>query len=510
MVVPPRRIAIDQTVLAGGPGLSVEARDVSPTLKLSTQIARGGQRTCARIPRLAPIEERILCLRLVLRESHDLGVMGIGNVAAPRQRDGAGDVAVVNRPQSVTDWVDELREPSVSMASATVASTPEVPSIAVLPFADMSPEKDQDYFCEGMAEEIINALTKLKNVRVVARTSAFQFKGQALDLREAGRRLGVTSVLEGSVRKAGDRLRATAQLINVQDGYHLWSERFDRRMDDVFDVQDDITHAVVDGLKIQLFASDDRRLVTQEVDDVEAYDLFLKGRYHINRATKESIQKGLDCLSAALEREPDYARAYAGQAIAHVHLGWLSLESPRTTMAHAQAATDKAMSLDDALDEAHNARAYERFWYGWDWAEAEREYRRTLQLNPNHVAAHHDFAYMLACLGRAEESLRYARRAVDLDPLSPMASHGLAVTYGFAGHYAETIEQERRTLELDSTFRPAYWALGTANLGLGRFEDAIESLKQGAQYAPDDVPGLALLAESAGIDGAVARAAPSP
>ena len=299
------------------------------------------------------------------------------------------------RYQAVGDLLDELR--SVTAAALPVTNQ-SAPSIAVLPFADMSPGKDQDYFCEGIAEEIINALAQLERLRVVARSSAFQFKGQSLDLRDVGKRLDVTTVLEGSVRTAGNRLRVTAQLINVSDGYHLWSERYDRDLEDVFAVQDDIARTVAEKLKVKLFGDGDAPLVAPSTDNLEAYDLVLKGRYHYLRIVGSSLEKSLECFTRALAVEPTYAQAHAGIAVVHAIQAVLSVAAPHAVMRKAREAADRALSIDKTVADAHAALALVLHFYEWDWAGAEREYRRTLDLNPGDSLARFCYAILLGIL----------------------------------------------------------------------------------------------------------------
>ena len=285
---------------------------------------------------------------------------------------------------SVTDLLTEMRALRSGSDAATVATPTkaDVPSIAVLPFADMSPEKDQDYFCEGMAEELIDALARLKNLRVVSRTSAFQFRGKGHDLQQIGEKLKVRTVLEGSVRKAGNRLRINAQLINASDGYHLWSERYDRDMDDVFEVQDDIARTVVEKLRVKLLGEPDAPVIKQSSENLEAYNLCLKGRYYLVRYTGESFEKGRECFAQALALDPESAQAHAGIAQVHTLKAFRSFAAPHTVMPEAKEAALKALSLDETLSEAHCALAMVRHYYEWDWPGAEREYRRALELSP--------------------------------------------------------------------------------------------------------------------------------
>ena len=281
------------------------------------------------------------------------------------------------RYQAVTGLLGELRN---AKGPATPApSQPDMPSIAVLPFDNMSADPEQQYFCEGMAEEIINALTALDGLHVASRTSAFLAKAKHFDIAEIGIRLKVGAVLEGSVRKAGNRLRVTAQLINVSDGYHLWSERYDREMDDVFAVQDEIALSVVEQLKVKLLGVSGASLVKRPTDDLEAYHFYLKGRYHLNQRTEDALNRGIQFFEEALARDPNYAGAYAGLADGYTLLGPAGYgEGQSNTMARARTCATKALELDDRLAEAHSALGFLRFRLDWDWTHAEAELRRAI------------------------------------------------------------------------------------------------------------------------------------
>ena len=233
-----------------------------------------------------------------------------------------------------------------------------------------------------MAEEIINALTSLDGLRVSARTSSFKFKGKDLDATEIGTRLKVGSILEGSVRKAGDRLRITAQLINVSDGFHLWSQRYDRDMDDIFAVQDDIARTVVEKLRVKLLGAAYTPLVKRPTDNLKAYNLVLRARYHTLRVTSPAFEKALECFTQALALEPTYAQATAGIALTQSMRAVLSFAEPRQVMPIATEAAEKALAVDETVADAHFALAYVLDFYEWDWARAEQEYRRGLELNP--------------------------------------------------------------------------------------------------------------------------------
>ena len=275
----------------------------------------------------------------------------------------------------------ELQKATASAAQAA-RQLDDVPSIAVLPFANMSADPEQEYFCDGLTEELIDALARLDGLRVVARTSAFQFGGKGHDLREVGEKIQVKTMLEGSVRKVGNRLRMNAQLINVEDGYHLWSERYDREMEDVFAVQDEIARAVVDKLKVKLLGRSDAPLVQRPTDNLEAYNWHLQGRYYRMKFSGAALEKGLECFTQALALEPTYAQAHAGIAYVQAVRGVLSLAgAPHNVMPEVKESALKALAIEETLVDAHTALAVVLHYYEWDWPGAEREYRRALELD---------------------------------------------------------------------------------------------------------------------------------
>ena len=246
------------------------------------------------------------------------------------------------------------------------------PSIAVLPFEDMSPEKDQAFLCDGFSESLINALTKIEGLRVPARTSSFSFKGQDQSFQEIGNRLNVKSVLEGSVQKSGNRLRVTAQLISVSDGYHLWSERFDRKIEDIFAVQDEISMTVVDKLKIKLLAGEKEKLTKRHTQDKKAYQLYLKGRYHWNRRSPRDMVLAVDYFQRAIDRDPDYALPLGGIADVFNMLAEFGFIPPQEAYLKSRALLQKALEIDDSLSEIYTSLALITFCYEWDLPAAER------------------------------------------------------------------------------------------------------------------------------------------
>ena len=361
-----------------------------------------------------------------------------------------------------------------------------MPSIAVLPFDDMSPEQDQAYFCEGMAEEIINALTALDGLQVASRTSAFQAKAKDFEIAEIGTRLHVGTVLEGSVRKAGQRLRVTAQLINVSDGYHLWSERFDRDMEDVFAVQDEIARSVTDTLKVTLLGGRATPLVKQPTDNLDAYNLFLKGRYHFARLSRSAVAKSIDCFTEALVAEPTYAQAHASIGTAQATQAIIGFAAPRQVMPLAKQAARRALDLDDTVADGHVALAVVLEHFEWKWAEAERHYRRALGLNPADSLARGAYAVLLAIVGRSDAAVEEARQARERDPLSFLAHHHLALVLSIVRRYDEARVEAQAGIELEPNGPMLYVHLGRALAGQGQHEAAVDALRQATTVAPDD------------------------
>jgi serine/threonine-protein kinase len=365
------------------------------------------------------------------------------------------------------------------------------PSIAVLRFSDLSPDKDQEYFGEGIAEELINALGHLRGLRVVARTSAFALTGLKLDIREIGRKLDVGTVLEGSIRKAGNRLRITAQLINVADGFHLWSERYDREMADIFAIQDEITGAIVDSLKVKLLAGEKSALRKRSTEDPEAYNLYLKGLYFNGRPSPESFEKALACFRAAVDKDPNFALAYAAMAYVFGNLGVLNLAPPEEMYAKGKAALQKALSLDEDLAEAHSATAGLAFWFEWDWEAAGRSLERVLSLNPGDVLAHGLHGWYYLNRGNFDEAIREMKKCLELDPLMPLYYAWSAGVYWSAGRFDESIQEFRRVLEIDPHFGLSYFHAGIAYSLNGLWDEALTTLEKGQKLpvAPGWIEG---------------------
>ena len=350
-------------------------------------------------------------------------------------------------------------------------------SIAVLPFTHMSSDEDNEYFCDGLAEELINALSKIDELKVAARTSAFSFKGRETAIPEIAKKLGVKTVLEGSVRKSGDRMRITVQLINAADGYHLWSERYDREFKDVFDVQDEITLAVVDALKVKLLGREKAALLKKGTENPQAYELYMRGRFLWNRRTVGDFEKAIEQFQMAIDIDPTYALAYSGIADCLLFLGYYEACSPAEAAAKAKEAVTKALAMDASLAEAHASMAVYKIYFEFDWNGGEDGLRKAIELNPKLPTARYWYCSVLDAFGRFDESIEQGRIAHEIDPLDLISPCNIVRALTHAGRYTEAIDLALKTLEIAPEFYVTHWALGVVYLKTGKFEEAVERFR---------------------------------
>ncbi|MBC7788901.1 MAG: protein kinase [Anaerolineae bacterium] len=358
-------------------------------------------------------------------------------------------------------------------------------SIAVLPFVNLSADPENEYFSDGMTEEIINALAKVNTLRVAARTSSFAFKGTKQDARTIGNRLNVNTILEGSVRRIGQRIRVTAQLINVADGYYLWSESFAREIQDVFAIEEEIARSIASALIPKLISDSISGPSVRRVENLQAYELYLKGRYHWNQRSGDRLKTGLTFFQQAIALEPSFAQAYAGVGDSYAMLGQYGFLQPMQAFPKAKAAALQALSLDDRLAEAHASLGFVLFFHDWDYAAAEREFKRALEFNPSYVAAYQWYGQLLAVLGRADQAVAASGRAVKLDPLSPVAHTNLANTLYSTRRFDETVVQCEKTIELEPRFFLAYFFLAPCLIQQGRMLEAEQAARRCAELAPE-------------------------
>jgi len=359
-----------------------------------------------------------------------------------------------------------------------------VESLAVLPFVNMSADPEQEYFSDGIAEELLDAFAKIGSLQVAARTSSFQFKGQSPDVREVGRKLGVTAVLEGSVRKAGNRVRITAQLISSEDGFHLWSDRYDRELDDVFAVQEEIAQSIVGALKVQL-PGHSRKLVRQGTEDVEAYGNYLRGRHALDRAGDEAgVRLALELFEKAIARDPEFASAYSGVAECWFKLLNEDFVPPGEALPAARRAVEQALSLDDSLSEAHLSLG-QLLREEYDWIGTEREIEKAIELKPSTARGRERLSMLRLTLGRMNETVELLREAEVLDPLSVRTSSNLAFAYAALADYENARKQSLRTLELAPSLGHAHGVLAVALAELGERDSALEHMRKAIELSPD-------------------------
>lgn len=361
---------------------------------------------------------------------------------------------------------------------------PDKKSIVVLPFRNISADPDQEYFCDGLAEELINSLTHVSGLFVVARTSAFSFKGRDIDIREIGRTLNVGAVLEGSVRKAGDRLRITAQLIDVRSGFHIWSQSYDRTMSDLFTIQDDMALSITNGMKVKLLGEESARIVKRPSDNLETYNLYLRGLALRRRLNPEDLRKSIGFFNRAIEIDPEFAPAYAGMAYAKCVAAYYSPDAPRDLIPEARQAATKALQLDDNLAEAHEAQALVHISFDWDWRAAEKECRKILELNPGYAWGYFQLSNVLNVQSRLEEALSAVRRAHALDPLNAAFNRNLGDMYLRMGQLDEAAGCLRRTIEMEPDFVYSHTLLGYVYLQESAYEDALREIGSDRSLSP--------------------------
>ena len=364
-------------------------------------------------------------------------------------------------------------------------------SVAVLPFTDMAAERDLEYFCDGLSEELTNALTRVRSLRVIARTSAFAFKGKAVDVREIGRQLQVSAIVEGCVQRSADRLRITVQLVETADGSHLWSDRFDRRTGDIFAIQDEIAQSVVSALRVKLPGLEEAGSVRRHTHDLEGYDLYLRGRYMAARRTPDGYAQAIRCFEQALTLDPAYALAYSALGACCCGSGFIGYIAPWDAFPKARAAAAKALELDPTLAEAHGTLGWVSWAYDWEWLASERHFLRAEELSPADGMIRFWHAMLLAALGRFDDAHAEIERAWDLDPLSLVIQTNIGYVHFEARQYEEAIARCSKVLEMDPTFALASFHLGRTYLVCGNYGQAIATLEPAVRDFPLAMASLA-------------------
>jgi TolB-like protein/tetratricopeptide (TPR) repeat protein len=390
-----------------------------------------------------------------------------------------------------------LRARSTSPPAATISNK----SIAVLPFDNLSGDPQNAYFSEGVQDEILTRLAKIAELKVISRTSTQRFKSAPNDLRQIAQQLGVANILEGSVQKANDQVRVNVQLINALTDAHLWADTYDRKLTDIFAVETEIAKTVADVLQAKLTGSEQHVVAARPTANTEAHQLYLKGRFFWNKRTGHDLKKSIDYFEQAIAADPNYALAYAGVADAYALLPGYSGGNPGDCYPKAIAAAKKALELDDTLAEARTSLALAIWYYDFDFSQANREFQRAIELNPNYASAHQQYGNnTLSATGRFNDAIAEGKRALELDPLSLVIIADLGVDYYYARRYDEAIAQERKLLEMDPGYYFAYLNLGQALEAKGARDAAIAEYQK-ARALNDDPLVLALLAHAYGLSG---------
>ena len=505
------------SAVAGPPPVSALRPDAPPVLDriVATALARDPD---ARYASAQAMERDLLALGVAVSgpgavtPTPAARAPGVGRQRARRRAAIAAGVAVTLLAGAA--WLGARRWRAPGAPAASVAAMPS--TIAVLPFADRSPGAGQEYFSDGMTEELIATLARVEGLRVASRTSSFAFKDRGLDVRAVGAQLGVATVLEGSVRRDGDRLRITAQLVSVADGWQLWSETYDRAADDAFAVQQEIAGAIVQTLRGRLVAGVAGVAGTgaRGGPDAAAYDLYLKGRHALYlkgryawySRTEEGLRTAATYFAQAVAQAPDYARAHAGLADAYAVLGFYDFLPPREAFPKADSAARRAAQLDPTLGGPHATLGYVALYHGWDFARAEEEFGRAVALEPNYSTAHQWYANLLVAAGRFEEAERAMRRAEEIDPLSLIAKAALAWVRYHAGDHPAAVAQARETLELDGDYAVAHLWGGWALQAMDSLDAAVAAHRRAVAVTEGAAIYVAALARSLALAGERAEA----
>lgn len=394
------------------------------------------------------------------------------------------------RYQHMDELVADLRAVRKNLKSGGASGPASggilAPSIAVLPFTNMSPEPENEYFSDGLTEEIITNLTKIRALKVISRTSAMRYKKTAKSLQQISAELSVQYILEGSVRKYGEHLRITAQLVDAYQDAHLWAETFRGTVEDLFDIQERVAEEIASHLRLHLTPVENKDLKKRYTENTEAHQLYLQGRFQWNKRTVEGFNKAIELFLKALQKDSRFALAYAGLADSYALLGETSLYAlhPHEVYPKARKAAARALELDDGLAEAHTSMGYLKM-NDYDWAGAEEEFQKSVELNPNYATTYHWYSSLLSAVGRNEEAVAAMEKARDLDPISLPIQTDLGLTYYFARQYDRAIEQYKRALDLDPGFTRAYISLSSALALMGKHDEALAEVQKAIERTGD-------------------------
>jgi adenylate cyclase len=401
----------------------------------------------------------------------------------------------------------EFRKQGLTMEEIPVADEPnDKLSIAVLPFLNMSNDAEQEYFSDGITEEIINALTHVPTLKVAGRTSCFTFKGKNQDIRLIGEQLNVTHILEGSVRKSGNRIRITTQLIKVEDGYHLWSEKYDRELKDIFDIQDEISLAILKEIKVKLFGEDKQVALKRYTNNPEAYQLYLHGRFYHNKfGGAEEYLKAIGYFEAAIALEPDYAIAYSGIASCYLNLWFYRHLPPAQSLPQMQQATEQSLRLDGQITESYLALARMQLLYEWDFDSAAETFKKAMMLHQTTAELHGQYALFWSLSDRHDKAREHVLSALSLEPFSLINNFYASYIYWLSEDFDKAIAQGRRLVELEPAFWGGHLVIGLNLIAFKNYSEALEELEKALQL---NYTGLTLSACGVlfGLSGEVIKA----
>ncbi|HSE42549.1 MAG TPA: protein kinase [Acidobacteriota bacterium] len=376
-----------------------------------------------------------------------------------------------------------------------------IDSIAILPFVNVNGDSETEYLSDGITEGVINTLSQIPQLRVMARSTVFAYKGKQIPPQKIGKDLKVGAVLTGTVSHRNDNLSVQAELVDVKDGAQIWGDQYNSSFSSILHTQEEIAREISDGLQLKLTGEEEERLKKHYTENTEAYDLYLKGRYYWNKRTSEGFRKAIDQFNLAIQKDPDYALAYAGLADCYTLLPAWAFMKPSEAHPKATKAAAEALELDESLAEAHTALGHTLHNYEWRWTEAEREYQRAIQLNPNYAIAHHWYSDLLSDLGRGQEAIAEKQRALRLDPLSLVINADFGNILYHQRRYDEAIVQLQKTLELDSNFPLAYQFLGYVYEARKRYDEELAAFRKGLQISPNDPELKADLARALALSG---------
>ncbi|MGB7925918.1 MAG: protein kinase [Pyrinomonadaceae bacterium] len=393
---------------------------------------------------------------------------------------------------------------SVLAIGAAIYSTREdtaINSVAVLPLVNVGADPNAEYLTDGITESLINSLSRLSDLKVMSRSSVFRYKGKEMDPKAVGRELGVQAILTGRLAQRNDTITISLELVDARDNSHIWGDQYNTKLSEIIAIQGEMAKDISKNLRLKLTGEEKRRLTQRYTDNIAAYQLYLKGRYAWNKRTADELRRSAEHFQQAIDLDPTYALAYAGLADSYNMLGDYSVLPPKEAFPRAEAAAAKALEIDDTLAEAHTSLAFVKMAYYGDWAAADREYRRAIELNPNYATAHQWYASYLVMMRRFEESITEIKRAQALDPLSLIINANLGLHYYYSRRYDEAIEQLRKTIDLNPDFGLAYFYMGRALLQKGLHSEAIIYLQKAKELSVDDPETIAELGYAYGLAG---------